>query len=160
MQVKSLVFRVLVFAVALTAGVTAAMLFSSSKLPVIDPVPYHKPILKEPGTGSSSHGTSGSGTGFGTGTSINGNAPLVISSKPRPMYTDAARQNNVEGEIILRVTFLASGAVGGIHVVSGLPDGLNEQAISAARNIKFSPQVVDDNPVTVQKTLKYTFSIY
>lgn len=160
MQVKSMVFRVAVFAVALTAGVVAAMMFSSSKLPVIDPVPYQKPILIEDGTASSSHGTAGTGTGVGTGTSVNGNAPLKILSKPRPGYTDDARSNNVQGDVTLRVTFLASGEIGGINVVSGLPDGLNEQSIKAARNIKFAPQVVGGNPVTVQKTLKYSFSIY
>lgn len=160
MHVKSLVFRVAVFAVALTVGVTAAMFFSSSKLPVIDPVPYQKPVMIEsdPGTGSSSHGTSG--TGFGTGRSINGNAPISISTKPNPLYTDAARNNNVEGTVTLRVAFLASGEIGGITVVSGLPDGLNEQAIRAAKNIKFTPQMVAGKPVTVQKTLQYTFYIY
>jgi hypothetical protein len=78
-----------------------------------------------------------------------------ITSQPRANYSDAGRQNNVNGVVRLKVTFLASGQIGGISVVSGLPYGLTEQAIAAARNIKFIP-----GASTVSKTLEYRFTLY
>ncbi len=78
-----------------------------------------------------------------------------ITSQPRANYSDAGRQNNVNGVVRLKVTFLASGQIGGISVVSGLPYGLTEQAIAAARNIKFIP-----GAATVSKTVEYRFTLY
>ncbi len=78
-----------------------------------------------------------------------------ITSQPRANYSDAGRQNNVNGVVRLKVTFLASGQIGGISVVSGLPYGLTEQAIAAARNIRFVP-----GASTVSKTVEYRFTLY
>ncbi len=85
---------------------------------------------------------------------------FLISSKPRAQYTDAARENNVEGSVILRVTLLASGEVGGIKVKQELPHGLTEQAIKAARKIKFQPATADGVPVSRIVTMNYSFTIY
>ena len=85
---------------------------------------------------------------------------MKILSKPRPGYTDAARQNNIQGTVILRVTFLASGQIGSISSVKGLPNGLTEQAIAAARRISFEPAKKDGLGQTVIKQVEYTFSIY
>ncbi len=83
-----------------------------------------------------------------------------ITSKPRATYTDLARQNVVQGKVVLRVTFLASGGIGAIAVVSGLPNGLTEQAIAAARSIKFEPAKAAGVAVSVTKTIEYTFAIF
>lgn len=48
---------------------------------------------------------------------------LRIVSQPKAAYTDEARQNTKEGSVLLKVTFLASGNVGAIKVIRGLPDG-------------------------------------
>ncbi|HQY68390.1 MAG TPA: energy transducer TonB, partial [Pyrinomonadaceae bacterium] len=87
-------------------------------------------------------------------------APMKILAKPKPSYTDAARQNQVQGTVILRVTFLASGAIGSISPVKGLPNGLTEQAIAAARSIRFEPAKSNGVGQTVTKQVEYTFSIY
>jgi TonB family protein len=127
------------------------------------------------GIGSGSGSGVGSGVGSGTGAGTGGGAPpppppvkpkprvttaLQITSKPRANYTDAARQNQVQGTVTLRVTFLASGQIGSISPVSGLPYGLTEQAIAAARSMKFVPQMVDGEPKTVTKQVQYSFTIY
>ena len=85
---------------------------------------------------------------------------IKILSKPRPGYTDAARQNNIQGTVILRVTFQANGSIGGISPVKGLGNGLTEQAIAAARRISFEPAKVNGVPQSVTKQIEYTFSIY
>ena len=49
---------------------------------------------------------------------------VKIISKPRANYTDEARLGQVQGKVVLRVTFSATGQIGVISVISGLTDGL------------------------------------
>jgi TonB family protein len=67
-------------------------------------------------------------------------------------YTDTARQNQVQGTVTLRVTFLANGQIEASRRSAGLAFGLTEQAIAAARSIKFEPQMVNGEPKSVTKT--------
>ena len=48
----------------------------------------------------------------------------------------------------------------GIRAVSGLPHGLTERAIAAARNIKFVPATKDGRPVSMHIQLEYSFNLY
>jgi protein TonB len=123
------------------------------------------------GSGSGSGEGNGNGDGRGDGDGRSNLTPpppvavgvtqnVKIISKPRASYTDAARQNNVQGSVTLRITFLASGQIGGISPVSGLPYGLTEQAIAAARSIRFEPAKKNGVPFTKQMTIQYGFTIY
>lgn len=85
---------------------------------------------------------------------------LNITSKPKAIYTDSARQNMVQGTVILRVTFLSNGTIGSITPISGLPNGLTEQAIAAARNMKFEPQKVNGVAQTITRQVQYTFTLF
>lgn len=121
------------------------------------------------GSGSGYGGGSGSGNGDGTGAG-DGRAPappparvtqpLRITYKQKAQYTDAARTNGVQGTVTLRVTFLASGGIGSITTVKGLPHGLTEQAIAAARNMKFEPEMAGGVPRTTTRPVSFTFNIY
>jgi len=129
------------------------------------------------GIGSGSGSGNGDGSGSGTGDGTEGrnapppppkkvepvavvSVPFKLISKPKPPYTDAARQNAVTGTVRLRVIFLASGQIGSISPVSGLPYGLTEQAIAAARGIKFEPAKKNGVPITSSKIMEYSFTIY
>jgi TonB family protein len=85
---------------------------------------------------------------------------LKIISKPVPAYTQAARDSDVSGTIYLRVEFLASGAIGKVSPLNSLPYGLTEQAVNAARKIKFEPQTIGGVAVTIVKAVEYSFTIY
>lgn len=85
---------------------------------------------------------------------------LVIVTKPRPGYTEAARHANIQGTVMLRVTFLSNGGIGSVSVVKGLTHGLTEQAIAASKKMAFLPSIYNGKPVTVTKQVEYTFSIY
>ena len=85
---------------------------------------------------------------------------LQILSKPRPGYTETARSENIQGTVVLRVTFLASGKIGEVTPVKTLPNGLTEQAIAAAKEIEFEPAVEHGHPVSVTKQIEYSFAIY
>ena len=121
------------------------------------------------GSGYGAGDGDGNGNGSGSGNAGSGAPPppptgitsaMSIISKPRPGYTDAARQNGVQGTVRLRVTFLANGTIGSISPISGLPHGLTEQAIAAARQIKFEPKKVNGVAVAVTRQIEYSFSIY
>lgn len=86
--------------------------------------------------------------------------PIVIAFKPRANYTDVARQANIQGAVVLRVTFLANGEIGNIAIVNGLPYGLTEQAVKAASRIVFIPLKAKGKPISITKQLQYSFSIY
>lgn len=109
------------------------------------------------------------GSAYGTGTGAEGltpndplgpNTPLRVTFQPKAVYTDAARANNVQGAVRLKITLRADGTVGPITTVTGLPDGLTEQAIAAARKIKFEPKRINGQPVSFVVTREYTFTIY
>lgn len=65
--------------------------------------------------------------------------PVVILSKPNPVYTDEARKLGIEGEVQVEVVFRASGQVQTVRVVKGLGHGLDEAALHAAEQIRFKP---------------------
>jgi TonB family protein len=92
--------------------------------------------------------------------------PLRIISKPKPAYTDIARRKDLEGHVLLRVTFLASGEIGSITNVTKkkaaklLKYGLVDKAIEAARKITFEPKMVNGTSISVVALVDYGFTIY
>lgn len=144
--------RVVPFAIAIVVGMGTVYLL----LPY-QPLPTVPKEIRGTGTGS------GSGSGSGSGESYklpDSGVGVRIISKPQARYTDAARVNNTEGIVRLKVTLMANGEVGSIQPVSALPDGLTEQAIAAARAIKFEPKKIDGTAVSTTVTVDYSFSIY
>ena len=127
------------------------------------------------GNGSGSGGGNGNGNGNGTGdgNSVAGTPPpppparpvgvtekIKFISKPKASYTDQARTNQIQGTVRLRVTFSASGQIGSISPVSGLPYGLTEQAIAAARQIRFEPAKRNGVAIPTTAVVEYNFNIY
>lgn len=114
----------------------------------------------------------GEGDGDGSGRNRRANVPereppavgpsraLNITYKPKPKYTDEARQKNITGNVRVRVTFLPSGQIGSVTPVSNLGYGLTEQAIAAARQMRFEPQLQNGRPVAVTKVVVFNFTIY
>lgn len=120
------------------------------------------------GGGDRNEGGGGPGGGGG-GATVDYSRPFqgrevtrkaVITSKPEPSFTEEARKNNVTGYVRLKMILSSSGAVQNIQVVKGLPDGLTEKAIAAARNIRFSPAQKDGRTVSQWVTVEYSFNIY
>lgn len=85
---------------------------------------------------------------------------LQVLSKPRANYTDSARTNQTQGTVTLRVAFLENGKIGDVSIVNYLPDGLTENAIEAAKQIKFEPATLNGKPINVVKQVQYSFSLY
>ena len=83
-----------------------------------------------------------------------------LGMKPEPAYTEDARQNQITGTVVLKCVFSKNGSVTNIRVVSGLPFGLTERAIDAARKIKFIPAMKDGRYVSMWMQLEYNFNLY
>ena len=83
-----------------------------------------------------------------------------VLSKPEPQYTEEARKNQITGTVVLRAVFTSGGQVTNIRAVSGLPYGLTERAIAAARLIKFTPAMKDGRAVSMYIQLEYNFNLY
>jgi len=84
---------------------------------------------------------------------------LEVISKPPVQYTAEARQMKVEGNVVLRVTFLATGQVVVQGVVHGLGHGLDEEARRVAQQIRFRPATRDGRPVDLTTTITITFQL-
>jgi TonB family protein len=118
------------------------------------------------GGGDRNDGGGGPG-GVGGGTDYNKvfsgkdvSSKARVLSKPEPQYTEEARKNQIVGTVVLRAVFTSGGQVSSIRAVSGLPFGLTERAIAAARQIKFAPATKDGHPVSMYIQLEYNFNLY
>jgi len=85
-------------------------------------------VLGDPDSDSTNHAPDKSSAG------------LALLVKPRPGYTEVARESNTQGTVLLKVTFRSNGSIGSVSVIKGLPFGLTEQAIRAVRSTAFLPQ--------------------
>ena len=84
---------------------------------------------------------------------------LEVISKPSVQYTSEARQLKVEGDVVLRVTFLATGQVVVQGIIHGLGHGLDEEARRVAQQIRFRPATRDGRPVDMTTNITITFQL-
>jgi TonB family protein len=84
---------------------------------------------------------------------------LEVLSKPPIKYTSEARQMRVQGDVVLRVTFMASGQVVVQGVIHGLGHGLDEEARRVAEQIRFRPATRNGRPVDMTTNITITFQL-
>ena len=77
-------------------------------------------------------------------------------SLPKPDYSAAARQANATGSVTVQVTVDEQGNVIVAKAVSGHPL-LQESAVAAAREAKFSPATIEGQPVKISGVITYDF---
>ncbi len=119
------------------------------------------------GGGDRQDGGGGPGGGGGGDTDYNRNfkqsevsQKAKITFNPQPEYTEEARKNQVQGVVRVQAVLTASGGVSNIRAIGGLPYGLTEKALAAARRIQFVPAKKDGRNVSQYVTLEYNFRIY
>jgi TonB family protein len=130
--------------------------------------------LLEPSVGAGMASTGpGGGIGFDPNAKVSDspiksqtNVPRTVDTKPvilvnaHPRYTDEARREKIQGVVTLRILVDETGSPTRITIVRGLPGGLNESAIDAARKIKFKPAMKDGKPVSFWMVVEMNFSVY
>jgi TonB family protein len=121
-----------------------------------------------PGYGPGKGGNTGNGSNRIGGGPIGGpeGGGTVITGKPtilykeRARYTEEARRNLLQGTVVLSVLFGADGQIHDIRTLKGLPYGLTENAIEAAKRIRFQPAIRYGKPASVRTVLEFNFALY
>ena len=85
--------------------------------------------------------------------------PVEITFKPNPAYSEEARNLKLEGEVLLEVSFSASGQLHVNRVVRGLGHGLDETAIAAANKMRFKPALRNGQPVDSTAVVHVVFQL-
>jgi TonB family protein len=83
----------------------------------------------------------------------------VPLNEPRPNYTEEARKNKVQGVVRARVLIGSDGLIKQVRIIRGLPDGLNEEAIRAAMQIRFRPAMKNGQAVSYWTALDVEFNL-
>jgi len=84
---------------------------------------------------------------------------VEVISKPPVQYPSEARQLRIEGNVVLSVTFSASGQVLVHGVLRGLGHGLDQEAVRVAEQIRFRPATVNGRPVDVTTHVTIAFQL-
>ncbi|MGH9512476.1 MAG: energy transducer TonB [Terriglobales bacterium] len=85
--------------------------------------------------------------------------PIEITYKPKPVYTEEARRLQLQGEVLLEVTFGANGNLHVNRVVRGLGHGLDEAAVVATNNMRFKPAQRNGSPVDITAVVHVMFEL-
>lgn len=83
-----------------------------------------------------------------------------VLEKPEPTYTESARKFQITGTVMLQAIFSSNGEVRIVHIMKKLPHGLTQQALNAARKIRFTPAQKDGKPVSMWMQLQYNFNLF
>jgi len=141
-------------------------------------------ILDQTTADSDSHGPgSGGGVGKGTGTGIgegngagigpgsgggtgggpyrpgSGITPPRLLHEVKADYTEEARRRSLSGEVVLEIVVRRDGSVGDVKVLQGLGSGLNDRAVQAVRQWRFSPAERLGTPVDVVVEVSVEFRL-
>ena len=113
------------------------------------------------GSGTGPGAGPGSGGGFGGGTYRLGSgviAPTLLT-QVKPKYTAEALQRKIQGEVALAVIVGRDGIPMAIRVTRSIDPGLDEEAIAAVQQWRFTPGRLGDTPVDVLVTIFIDFRI-
>lgn len=111
------------------------------------------------GSGAGIGPGSGGGTGGGPYRPGSGVTAPDLLKEVRPHYTEDARRQGIEGDVLLEIVVRADGSVGDVNVVQGLGGGLNRNAIDAVRQWRFSPARRHGAPVDVMVEVAVAFKL-
>jgi TonB family protein len=119
------------------------------------------------GTGTGLGSGDGSGVGPGSGGGTGGgpfrpgsgiDAPRLLQ-EVRADYTEDARVRGIAGDVVLEIVVRRDGTVGDIKILKGLPSGLNDRAVQAVRQWRFTPARRQGVPVDVIVEVSVEFKL-
>jgi len=95
-------------------------------------------------------------TAFRVGNGVT--APRLVD-KVEPEYAEEARVAKYQGTVVVAITIDTDGTVQDMRVVRGLGLGLDEKALQAISQWKFTPGARDGQPVPVMATIEVNFRL-
>ena len=87
-----------------------------------------------------------------------GIVPATVRERVNPIYPWNARSHGIGGEVIVDATVAADGSVRKVTVVGG-PATLTDAAVTAVRQWRFSPALLNGKPVEVQQRITIVFKL-
>ena len=111
------------------------------------------------GTGRGVGPGEGGGTGGGPYRPGSGIDPPGLLREVTPNYTEQARRAGLEGEVLLEVVVGPDGGVSDVRVLRRLGAGLDERAVEAVRQWRFSPARRFGTPVAVVVEVAVEFKL-
>jgi len=93
---------------------------------------------------------------------MRGNGVKVGSpiSHPDPEYAESARKAKIQGAVVMALAINAGGTVDEVKVVCKLEPGLDQNAVAAVKQWKFTPATKDATPVPVQIEVSMEYRLY
>jgi TonB family protein len=144
-------------------------ILSGNPVKVIGTLTFNFTVGDQPTGGNTTEPGSGAGPGYDAarngGTldpsanqTMVDNHPVLLNA-PGLHYTELARTNRTEGSVVARVLVGSDGLVKDVRIIRGLPDGLNEEAVRAAYQIRFTPAMKDGEPVPYWQVMEMEFHL-
>jgi protein TonB len=79
---------------------------------------------------------------------------------PKPSYPDLARQAGIEGQVVVKALVDVDGSISDVEILKSSGNtSLDQAALSAARNAKFTPAKQRDQAVRVWVSIPFKFSL-
>lgn len=82
-----------------------------------------------------------------------------IISQPQPEYPEVAKHQHVSGKVLLRTLIGTDGHVENLSVLSSPDPSLALAAVAAVRKWRYSPYILNGEPVQVDTTITVTFEL-
>lgn len=111
-------------------------------------------------TNAGSNGTAGNNYENRTYSSEQVAKNAVITYTVEPGRTEQARRNGTTGTVRVRMLLKYDGTVTNITAMNQLPDGLTDQAVAAAKQVRFIPAQKDGRAVSQWIVIEYNFILY
>ena len=111
------------------------------------------------GRGSGIGDGSGGGTGGGPFRPGSGIDPPRLLREVKAEYTDEARRRGITGDVVLEIVVKRDGSVGDVTVLQGRGAGLDQRAVAAVRQWRFSPARRRGEPVDVIVEVAVEFTL-
>jgi TonB family protein len=84
----------------------------------------------------------------------------IATVYPEASFSDVARRHGTQGEVALNFLVREDGMPTDIRLVSHLPDGLDEEALSAVKQYRFKPAMLDGESIPMRTTIYIGFKLF
>ena len=85
-------------------------------------------------------------------------APKLVYA-PDPEYTKKAQEANYQGVCVIALIVDTEGKPERVHVLRHLGMGLDQKAVEAVKQYKFTPALLQGKPVPVQVNIEVNFRV-
>lgn len=94
-----------------------------------------------------------------SGDSITYDKPPIPIYRQEAEFSEEARRKRISGVVLISFLVGTDGLPTDLHVVKSVGAGLDESALNAVSNYRFTPAINDGNPVPAKLTIEVSFNL-